>query len=83
MSIKCSDKITRDIYFRVKHGNPDVVPKLLLIQAILISNDFYCNVVASAYELTKGYIHPFSGFQLQKYLPKVELLMNILLQLEN
>lgn len=57
-AIESKHRIIRDIYLRLVSANPDVSTKLLVLQAIRVSNDLYGNDVASANELAKGYTRP-------------------------
>lgn len=51
-------KVIRDLFRSLCSEHSKVKHKVLAYKAIRISNDFYCNDVAPAHELAKGYTRP-------------------------
>lgn len=62
--IESKHRVIRDIFIRLKGSSNDTTinrERLLVQQAMRISNDLYGNDVCSAHELTKGYTRPLAG----------------------
>lgn len=71
--IESKHRIIRDIYLRLKSTVPDCTEdhqKLLIQQALRISNDLYGTDVCSAHELAKGYTRPIASGEFPATIPE-------------
>ncbi len=70
LALESKHKVVRDIYTRLKEGNPSESFNRLCSQAFTISNDLYGNGHCSAFECAKGYTRPICSGKMPVAIPQ-------------